>query len=78
MTPEDVKRADRLLHERRTVEGSRWNAVAKEDEDERWRGYTPIPQLVRADEILQAAIDEFRLRKLAEIDDQLRELGVET
>ena len=72
MTPKTVQRAQDLLRERRQIAEAKWNALGEIDNTV----FHP-KHVERADEELQAAIEEFRKRKLQGIDAMLRELGVE-
>jgi hypothetical protein len=72
MSFETVKLAERLIQERQRIAAAKWDIV------------TVYPDLAitphepeKADEQLIRAIEEFRARKLAAIDAELRELGVE-
>ena len=67
-----VKLAERLIQERERIAAAKWDSV------------TVYPDLAltpeepeKADEQLIRAIEEFRARKLAAIDAELRELGIE-
>ena len=82
ITPKKIKQAQSLLHERSRVAKAKWNAVTYDP------GLDPSPDVPAAlyqqtgiaegaDEELQAAIEEFRQRKLAALDAQLRDVGVD-
>jgi hypothetical protein len=69
---ETVKNAERLIEERERIAAAKWDSVT---------GYPDLAltpgEPEKADEQLIRTIEEFRARKLAAIDAELRELGVE-
>jgi hypothetical protein len=69
---ETVKNAERLIEERERIAAATWDSVT---------GYPDLAltpgEPEKADEQLIRTIEEFRARKLAAIDAELRELGVE-
>jgi hypothetical protein len=69
----DLDRAHRLKAERESIAKARWNMVVAERQESGWR----TDDAAKADEQLQLAIEEFRARKLAAIDAELRELGID-
>jgi hypothetical protein len=76
MTIESVKKAQRLINERNRIAAAKWTQVA-EPTPSGHQSFSAYRNTIAADEQLQWAIEEFRARKLAEIDAQLRELGVD-
>jgi hypothetical protein len=69
---ETVKLAARLIEERERIAAATWDRVTG------YPGLAITPdEPEKADEQLIRAIEEFRARKLAAIDAELRKLGVE-
>jgi len=70
LTANDVERASELLRRRRWISSAKWDAIVISSFDR--DGYRePF------DDGLAIAVEDFRIRRLAAIDAELRALGVD-
>ena len=74
----DVPNASKLITRRGQVAAAKWDAVIVTPQKVR-RGYAdPPPECnEKFDAELAAAVEKFRVRRLAQIDAKVRELGVD-
>jgi hypothetical protein len=74
ISPKAVKEAEELLRKRTRIATARWLSIVDARDAPSWASH---PNVELAYKGLLGAIEEFRKRKLAEIEVRLRELGVD-
>ena len=77
LTPKDIKRAQDLIDRRNLLQRAEWDCVAKKPEGVFGGIETAALGIEEFDEELFVAVQEFRKRRIAAVEEELRALGVE-